>query len=119
MQFFRPEEFRCNCGKCQLGFPDMKHTFLLRLDDARRIAGIPFTVTSSIRCPEWNAKVGGVDSSAHLAGWAADIAATAGPARWKIAMAAQRAGFNRLGIAHTFIHMDCDPNKPSHVIWTY
>jgi hypothetical protein len=29
------------------------------------------------------------------------------------------AGFNRIGIAPTFIHVDNDPSKPEDVIWLY
>jgi hypothetical protein len=28
-------------------------------------------------------------------------------------------GFNRIGIAGTFIHIDIDKNKSQNVIWTY
>jgi hypothetical protein len=30
-----------------------------------------------------------------------------------------KAGFNRIGIADTFIHVDNDPGKAENVIWTY
>jgi hypothetical protein len=29
------------------------------------------------------------------------------------------AGFNRIGISSTFIHVDNDPSKPEDVIWLY
>jgi hypothetical protein len=29
------------------------------------------------------------------------------------------AGFNRIGIADTFIHVDNDPTKPEEVMWKY
>jgi hypothetical protein len=29
------------------------------------------------------------------------------------------AGFNRLGIAKTFIHVDNDPGKPEDTVWLY
>jgi hypothetical protein len=28
-------------------------------------------------------------------------------------------GFNRIGVANTFIHVDNDPSLPEDVIWTY
>jgi len=119
LHHFSPSEFRCGCGECGKGFESMQRDLLLRLDKARRIAGIPFVLTSSIRCPAWNEKVGGVDSSAHLEGWAVDVSATASGQRYEIVRAALEAGFRRIGIADSFVHMDCDPSKPADVIWTY
>ena len=52
----------------------MKPEFLQRLDNARSIAKIPFGINSGFRTVAHNAKVGGVDSSSHTQGWAADIA---------------------------------------------
>lgn len=116
---FTADEFACKCGKCDKGYDDMQDGFLRRLEQARAIADTPFTITSAIRCPEWNRKVGGVDSSAHVEGWAVDVAATTGGQRFTIMQAAMDAGFNRIGIAGNFIHMDCDPRKPANVVWTY
>lgn len=43
------------------------------LDPLREAWGGPLTVTSGYRCPELNRAVGGSETSAHLAGWAADL----------------------------------------------
>lgn len=43
------------------------------LNNLRHFYGKPIIVTSGYRCPELNAKVGGVPNSAHLYGYAADI----------------------------------------------
>lgn len=45
----------------------------LLLDSLREAWGGPLTVTSGYRCAELNRAVGGSDTSAHLAGWAADL----------------------------------------------
>ena len=42
------------------------------LDPLREAWGGPLTVTSGYRCTELNRAVGGSETSAHLAGWAAD-----------------------------------------------
>lgn len=43
------------------------------LDPLREAWGGPLTVTSGYRCPELNRAVGGSETSAHPAGWAADL----------------------------------------------
>lgn len=116
---FTKAEFECRCGECERGYQDMQPGLLDRLEVARKCAEVPFVVTSAVRCANWNHKVGGVDSSAHIDGWAVDIAATDGMRRWRIVRAFQAAGINRIGIASNFIHADCDPRKPANVIWTY
>lgn len=97
----------------------MQESTLNMLDDARGIAGIPFKINSGYRTPEHNKKVGGTSNSAHLDGYAVDIACSDSRSRWIIVEALIMAGFNRIGIADTFIHVDNQPSKPSDVIWTY
>ena len=43
------------------------------LDPLREAWGGPLVVTSGYRCPELNRAVGGSETSAHTAGWAADL----------------------------------------------
>jgi len=92
--------------------------FLHKIDEARKIANVPFKITSGYRTPEHNAKVGGRIGSSHLKGCAADIHVTNSAHRSAIVQGLIKAGFTRIGIAKTFIHADCDENKPS-AIWLY
>ena len=39
--------------------------------------------------------------------------------RYKLVALLLETGFNRIGIASTFIHIDIDPDKSPNVIWTY
>ena len=89
------------------------------LQNARNQAGIGFTITSGIRCPSYNKKSGGLASSAHLTGLAADIATPDGLTRHKLLSSLISAGFNRIGIAKSFIHVDIDSAKPSPTCWIY
>lgn len=89
------------------------------LDKARNIAGVPFKLNSGFRTPEQNKKAGGVKDSAHMTGKAVDIACTSDSNRWKIITALQSVGFNRIGIAATFVHADIDTTKSASVIWLY
>lgn len=104
---------------------NMDSNFLAMLDDARAIAGIPFTITSGYRTISHNAYVGGVQAgvnskgSSHLFGYAADIAAPTSRQKYVIIKSLLQAGFTRIGIASNFIHVDNDPDKDPDVIWTY
>ena len=97
----------------------MDREFLQMLDKARDIAGVPFRITSGYRSESHNRKVGGVPKSSHRLGMACDIACSDSRSRFKIVSSLMSAGFNRIGIAKNFIHVDNDKNKSSDVIWTY
>lgn len=97
----------------------MEPRFLELLDKARDIAGVPFRINSGFRTLEHNQKVGGSQKSSHMRGWAVDISARNSEKRFIILNALIKVGFNRIGIAKTFIHVDCDPALPGGVMWTY
>lgn len=70
---FEPEEFRCNCGKCN-GYPTfMRQVELRHLQKIRNHYKKPMTITSGLRCKYENERVGGVSGSGHLKGYAADF----------------------------------------------
>ena len=97
----------------------MQPEFLQKLDEARHLAGVPFRINSGVRTPEANRRAGGVETSSHLTGWAADIQATSSNRRYLILSALIQVGIRRIGIADTFIHCDMDPNKANNVTWLY
>ena len=97
----------------------LKPELISMIDKARGIAGVPFKINSGFRTPEQNKKAGGVKDSSHMSGKAVDIACTSDSNRYKIVTALLTVGFNRIGIAKTFIHADCDSTKSSNVIWLY
>lgn len=114
--YFKPSEFACKdkCGDCT-----MDPMFLQALNKARHIAGKPWKVNSGKRCAANNKAAGGVPSSSHLKGLAADIAAPSGAKKFEIVKAAMEAGFTRIGIGKTFVHLDADLTKPQNTIWLY
>ena len=114
MKHFQAKEFKCHCG---CGTKDMRNTTLAMLEKAREIAGIPFIINSGRRCESHNKIVGGVKNSAHTRGYAVDICAITGGARFTIIQALLQAGFKRIGVYSNFIHVDNDPKKPSGVMW--
>ena len=98
---------------------NMDIDFLAKLDKAREYANIPFIITSAYRTKEHNAKIGGVANSSHLKGLAVDIRVNSSKERFFVLNALILVGFNRIGVAKTFIHVDDDKEKTNNVIWTY
>jgi uncharacterized protein YcbK (DUF882 family) len=93
--------------------------FLEKLDQAREIADVPFKINSGFRTVDHNKKVGGKSESSHLKGLAVDISCTDSRSRYYIITALLEAGFNRIGVGNSFIHVDNDSGKDGDVIWTY
>lgn len=89
------------------------------LDKAREKAGVPFKLSSTLRSPDRNKKVGGVENSAHLTGEAVDIHCGDSVTRNKMLRALIDVGFNRLGIGKDFIHADISKALPNNVMWHY
>ena len=96
----------------------MDRDFLAKLDDAREFAGIPFFINSAYRSPEHPESIKNPTSS-DIKGLAVDIRVRDSKTRYIVLDALMHVGFNRIGIADTFIHVDDDRNKACGVIWTY
>ncbi|MCK4269485.1 MAG: hypothetical protein KAW93_03300 [Methanogenium sp.] len=100
--YFSQSEFECPC--CKICF--MNQAFLRKLTQARFRANVPFIINSGYRCRDHNKEVGGRPESTHLCGIACDINCTTGSMRHKIIFGLICAGFTRIGISKTFIHVD-------------
>ena len=103
---------------------NMDKDFLSMLDNARDIAKTPFKITSGYRTKEHNIaiykKLGKKPiESSHLKGVACDIACSNSRARFIIISSLLEAGFTRIGVSSSFIHVDSDCEKSQDVIWTY
>ena len=114
-------EFNCPC----CGKNKMNESFLATLTDAREYCRTPFMINSGYRCEKHNKKVGGKPNSTHTVGAAADIHCTESRQRALIICGLLEAGFSRIGIAKTFIHVDMadrlegDDKKAEAVFWLY
>ena len=97
---------------------NMNVNFLAKLDEAREYANIPFIINSAYRSPSHPESIKNPTSS-HIKGLAVDIKAKDSITRFKVLDALIAVGFNRIGIAGTFIHVDLDLDKSQNVIWTY
>lgn len=115
-KYFTENEFQ----KVHCSIADLDPESLACLDQARKIAGIPFVITSAYRSKEHELRKGRSGNSAHTRGRAFDIACSTDRNRAIIVAAALKAGFTRIGIAKTFIHVDNDYHVlPSPRIWLY
>ena len=108
------------CSCC--GKQGMDDHFMHTLDRLRKLAGVPFVVTSGFRCDLHNNSVSstGFDGP-HTTGRAVDIQANS---RQKAAIvkAAIYAGFSRIGVGKGFIHLDDLTEADGfdeNVIWAY
>lgn len=119
MTYFKPEEFKCKCGKCDGGV--MNTAFVDRLNKARHLAKVPFIITSAYRCAAHNKAVGGKANSAHLRGLAVDIKFNNSVHAFAILQSLLAVGFERVGYnqKHGFFHVDSDPTLPQKVFFDY
>ena len=122
MKFFNYSEFdspdELGSGK------NMSPEILEILDLAREKYDKPIKITSGYRTKVYNEglKKRGYKASpnsSHLKGLAVDIHCNNSKARIELVDILVDVGFNRLGIANTFIHADIDKDKPQNLIWTY
>lgn len=90
-----------------LGDPHIES--LRKLQKARTIAGIPFSISSGVRHG---------DPRAHGAGRAFDIRCSDSHSRALILFACYEAGFRRWGIYDRHVHVDDWPDGPTPRIWT-
>lgn len=97
---------------------DLDPVLLDKLDIVRSLCGFPLIVNSAYRTFDYEQEQGRTGSSSHCKGIAVDIAVQSGEKRLKIVQNALRAGFSRIGIAKTFVHLDLDESKASS-IWLY
>lgn len=98
---------------------NMDKDFLIKLDEARDKFDKPILINSGYRTAAHNKKCGGKNDSAHLRGYAADLHCNNSRDRHDLINCLLDVGFNRLGIAKTFIHVDNDPSKDKDVTWVY
>lgn len=114
-KYFTEDEFQ----KVSCCIADVNPCSLQRLDRAREISGIPYIINSAYRSPESEKQKGRSGTGAHTLGYAFDIRCLSSRERYLIVLGALSAGFTRIGIGETFVHMDDCPSLPNPVIWLY
>lgn len=101
---FTPSEFTCPCG-CGRG--DIDHTLVKVCQRIRDQFGLPFLVSSGLRCPSRNGEVGGVPNSKHLSGRAVDFCIRGKTAAQVLPVAqSQREIRYAYAIDKSYVHME-------------
>lgn len=117
LKYFTEHEFRTATPSCRLD--ECCEESLERLDLARELARTPFIINSAYRTRHYELSKGRSGNSAHTLGRAFDIRCHDSAQRWRIVNACIAAGFSRIGIAPTFIHVDDAISLPTYRIWLY
>lgn len=94
----------------------MDPCFLRKLDALRKALGYPLVLSSAFRTPEYEHKRGRSGTSWHCRGRAVDIYCTNSYRRFEIVQHAMALGFNGIGVANTFVHLD---DRLICTMWTY
>lgn len=117
MRYFNYHEF--DSPDVQGSGQMMDRRILEMMDLVREKFDKPIHITSGYRTQRHNSDVGGVPGSSHTKGLAVDIACNNSRDRFDLVNCLLDVGFNRIGIAESFIHADIDLDKTQNVIWTY
>lgn len=113
MRYFKLSDFDCQ----ETGNNEMSEEFLEKLDDLRHVCGFPFIITSGYRDPTHSIEARKAKAGTHARGIASDIRINNGNEAYDIIKNAQSMGFNGIGVAKSFIHVDIRKGMP--VIWSY
>lgn len=92
---------------------------VLFLEDASLVWGKRLHPNSGVRTQKHNKKAKGKKKSEHLKGKGVDISCRTSSLRYFILERAFRAGFIRIGIGRTFIHIGTSKVLPQKVAWLY
>lgn len=71
--YFKKEEFKCKCGKCDGYGKGIAKSLVITLNFLRKYYGKSINVNSGYRCPAHNKAIGGSATSKHMQGLAADF----------------------------------------------
>ena len=114
---FKVSEFACKCG-CGFNIIDQRVINIAQI--LRDYLRVPVRVNSGCRCEKHNAKVGGVKSSKHMKGLAADLSCSLGAERMYNAVQNLKESARLPDLDYcilyrkkNFIHIDCGGKRKS------
>lgn len=113
-QNFRINEFACNDGSKDIM---IDYELVQRLQTLRDLVKKPIKITSGYRTITYNKKCGGISTSNHLIGKAADIQISS-MTPYEVAVLADKIGFLGIGVYSTFTHVDvCGSIQGTKLYW--
>lgn len=118
---FKAREFDCRCKSCDGTM--ISDVLVERLEKMRSLLGKPLRITSAYRCGKHQEEIrtSGIKTvaagrkSTHEEGMAADLFSE-GTSGLALEIAARDAGFESVGVASTWIHVDI---RPGYRRWSY
>ena len=96
---------------------NMKLDFMDRLQKARTISNVVYSINSGWRTPYHNKLVGGDDESGHMVGDTCDIKTKGSKHRYSVLNGLLKAGFTRIGIYPRHIHIRYNKNHKSNKVY--
>ena len=114
-RYFTREEFACQ----ETGENEIKDEFIERLDALRDACGFPFVITSGYRSPRHSleAKKEKMDQEDMRQAMLLILLLSVGLSVSLLLITLLSLGFNGIGVAKGFIHVDT--RDTARVIWTY
>lgn len=115
VKYFERTEF--SSPDAPLSYSMMNRGLIFKLDLAREISGVPFTVSSGYRTENHNKKVGGTKTSKHRTGDGVDLIIQDSEHRYQILKALIEVRFNKIGIYKSHIHVELHPDNKNEMIF--
>jgi zinc D-Ala-D-Ala carboxypeptidase len=116
---FTKAEFDCR----HTGLNEMKHEFMVKLQQLRAMYGRSIFVTSGYRHPTHPIEASkGHSNGEHTKGTCCDIRVTNSKDRYHLLSIAFQLGFTRIGFHKSFLHLgigDSSGTLPEKVCWDY
>jgi|TARA_R110000744_G_scaffold360873_1_gene468471 zinc D-Ala-D-Ala carboxypeptidase len=116
-KYFTKDEFACQYTGNNL----IEDSLIHKLDLLREACDFPFIISSGYRDPTHPIEAKKTKAGTHSKGIAADIKVQNGMQRYSIVQHAISLGFNGIGVARNFIHVDIrnSDSGPTPVMWCY
>lgn len=124
-KYFKINEFKCKCGKCELPKGMPSDELIDTLVEIREHFNAPIIINSGYRCPTHNKAIGGASKSRHMQGDAADFKVKGVPTKEVFKYVLQTYNDKPFGIAlwinqydefKGFVHLDTRGYKAR---WSY
>lgn len=124
-KYFKINEFKCKCGKCELPNDFPSDELVENLETIREYFDKPLIINSAYRCKEHNDKVGGSPNSQHVKGKAVDFTIKGVKTKDVYSYVIRKFGDYNYGIAiknspdeyKGFVHLDVRGDKKAR--WEY